>query len=450
MKAVATGASIGLFSFEATDETAAETMRTAVCKHYREQKLKYSIQSNDNGELPLKWGTFVVDVVPIGASVAQAEQLAVAKNRWRQLREPTLSLAGVWEQAEEACEFDFVRPATRLIPLPENKKSPASASVYDRREYGRNARQKFYRDELGFDPPLSFVDDLQTLATWSGPDDDPKEKVAPLSARDKIAVFYVDGNRFGSIGRSMWKKPDPLEAFREWSEAVRGHHRKLLRELLERTIQDLSWQNHGAVRLETLLWGGDEILWVVPAWKGWELIEWFFGQPHQVTVKEETRTLTYGAGLVFCHSNAPIKNIIHLAHNLGDMAKKTGKSSSHRLAYEVLESLDDVTVELDDHRRKWLPKGDPVEKLVLDPVKLRRSWESIRQIAGTPDFPMRQLYMLVRAWRKARTSSRIGRASTRAALARRWTRFASRLVTTSPGFTCCRCCPTSRPSRPSD
>ena len=250
----------------------------------------------------------------------------------------------------------------------------------------------------------------------------------------------------------MWEKKDPLTAFHCcWSEAVREHHRKLLRGLLERAGQDRSWQNHDAIRLETLLWGGDEILWVVPAWKGWELVEWFFGQPHQVKVNSETLDLTYGAGLVFCHSNAPIKNIIDLAHDhLGDKAKKAGESSSHRVAYEVLESFDDVTVELDDHRRQWLPKGYLLEKLVLDPVKLRQSWESLRQIAGSPDFPMRQLYMLVRAWRKGEDfqphQSRLTDCSARGA----GRVFARQSVTMSPGFTCCRCFPTFRPSRLSD
>ena len=67
----------------------------------------------------------------------------------------------------------------------------------------------------------------------------------------------------------------------------------------------------------------------------------------------------------------------------------------------MLESFDDVPVDLAVHGRRWLPKGHPVEKLVLNPAKLPATfWESLRQIAGSTDFPMRQLYMLVKAWRK--------------------------------------------------
>ena len=75
------------------------------------------------------------------------------------------------------------------------------------------------------------------------------------------------------------------------------------------------------------------------------------------------------AGLVFCHRNAPIKNIINLAHQLGDLAKKATGSAQHRIAYEVLESFDDVTGDLEAHRLRWLPKGEPAEKLLLDPTK---------------------------------------------------------------------------------
>ena len=47
----------------------------------------------------------------------------------------------------------------------------------------------------------------------------------------------------------------------------------------------ICWKDDkGHSGLETLLWGGDEILWVVPAWKGWELARWFFGLKHEVTV----------------------------------------------------------------------------------------------------------------------------------------------------------------------
>ena len=400
LRPVATGASIGLFSFEAADENDAEAIRAAVESHFGTGTLEYPETPTVTGHLPLKHGTFVVDVEPMGQSPAEANQMVLARNRWRQMRSPSLSLDGLWsEEATEACEFDFVRPGSRTVNVVGEVKK-ASTSVSERRTYGRGARQKFYEQELGSPErgrEYSFVDDFEALA-------DPRElgpEHAPPDTHDKLAVFYVDGNQFGEIGRKMWASKDPVAAFRDWSEKLRKHHRWLLSELLARASADDSWKyDKGRLRLETLLWGGDEILWVVPAWKGWELARWFFGLKHEVTVLEQKRTLTYSAGLVFCHRNAPIKNIKELAHRLGDLAKHAKVASPHLLAYEVLESFDDVPGELDVHRRRWLPKGHPVEKLVLNPAAPETFWESLRQIAASTDFPMRQLYMLVKAWRE--------------------------------------------------
>ena len=47
----------------------------------------------------------------------------------------------------------------------------------DRRTYGRHARQKFYRHELGEETPRKFVDDFKTLAKWTGPDGDQEKAV---------------------------------------------------------------------------------------------------------------------------------------------------------------------------------------------------------------------------------------------------------------------------------
>ncbi|MDR3636734.1 MAG: hypothetical protein P4L84_23220 [Isosphaeraceae bacterium] len=400
---VATGASIGLFAFEAVDEKDAENVRAAVESHFQIGTLEYPVDQTAWGHLPLKHGTYVVDVEPMGLSPAEAEQKAVAKNRWRQMSAPSLSLDGLWpREAADACEFDFVRPATTVVEAADGAKN-ASESVRARRDYGRNARQKFYEHELET-CDFAFVDGLQELSDprrldkQGAPFD---ENDAPPDARDKLAVFYVDGNRFGATGRGMWAGDDPVDTFREWSEAIRGHHRDLLRGLLGRAAADASWKNGSRLRLETLLWGGDEILWVAPAWKGWELARWFFGQTHEVTVRAQPRRLTYGAGLVFCHRNAPINNIITLAHRLGTIAKRAGDSVRHRLAYEVLESFNDRPGEdLDVHRRRLLPEGVPVEGLVLDPVRGEMFWGALRRIAASDDFPTRQLYLLVKAWRK--------------------------------------------------
>ena len=403
LKPIATGASVGLFEFDADDPKAlAERVRT----HFRHTQLK---GEQENDILPLSHGTFVVDVVHAGPDADADVQLVMACNRWQQLQSPTVALAGLWKRdATAECYHDRVRPAVKGKRLPKHReetdpKYDASISVHDRHHYGRDARQRFYRAELG-EGVHDFTDEFAQIADRSELGDD----VAASNTDGKIAVLYVDGNKFGRRGREALKVR--TDAYRQWSQGVRDHHKHLLESLLARADADVGWQgtnNEGrkALRLETLLWGGDEILWVVPAWKGWELAELFFGHGHVIN----GQPVTYAGGLVFCHTKAPIANVVKLAKRLGDVAKHAGKDR-HGLAYEVLESFDDITSDLTEHREKWLPvalrtpeprpaasRPDP---LVIDPAKLPAFLTAARAIAAATDFPMRQLYRLCKVWRE--------------------------------------------------
>jgi hypothetical protein len=244
---------------------------------------------------------------------------------------------------------------------------------------------------------LAFTDDLKKLSGL--PNDSDAKFPVPDNLIDKLAVFYVDGNGFGERGRDIFQQAG-VSGFREWSTALRNHHRELLKGLITLTDTDPSWRNGNEIRLETLLWGGDEILWVVPAWKGWEVAKWFFEQKHCVNVQGTDQLLTCGCGLVFCHAKAPIKNIAALAHRLGDIAKQTRSGKNvHCLAYEVLESYDDISGDLEGHRGRFLPASANVAELVINPTHLVEHWKTLAKIATLSEFPMRQLYMLTKQWR---------------------------------------------------
>jgi hypothetical protein len=426
LRPIATGASIGLFEFEAAGDDEqkqhddAARVRQAVdeflkagCLSFHRLLKDHKFEENES-QLPLKHGTFVVDIVGVdeerGETLPsweqQAEQLAVAKNRWRQLQQPTMSLDGLWDQGMEPCTLDRTRVANSTCDLPEHPQAPVAKSCRTRREYGRGARQQFYQTELADEMKANsrvasilgsayFTDDLKQLSgkPGEGTFDVPDQLV------DKIAVFYVDGNKFGQRGRDIFRKRG-AEGFREWSAALRAHHRKLLAGLL--TLAESSpetWKNGDEYRIETLLWGGDEIVWVVPAWQGWTVAKWFFSQPHAFQVAGQREELTYACGLVFCHAKAPIKNTTALAHKLGDLAK-AARPGVHSLAYEVLESFDDVSGDLEEHRQRFLPAGTPVGELVIDPTKLDGCWDLLTSIRNSTDLPIRQLYRLCAAWRR--------------------------------------------------
>jgi len=336
---VAIGASIGLFTFEA-EGADLPRIRGAVEGHFRHGTVEYA-DGLDTDHLALKHGTFVADIVAAEESDLQSHDLALASNRWRQMRQPTVSLDGLWDESATACYADCVRPVDRRR-LPKDNAHPVSESVYQRHQYGRRARQRFYAAETGRGD-LRFTDefnDIGTHTTFAG-------VPPPANTADKLAVLYVDGNGFGAIGRR--KLGEGVDQYRAWSRGVRGHHCDVLKQLLSAAEGDRTWRNGDALRLETLLWGGDEIVFVVPAWKGWELAELFFGHGHGHVI--DGQAVTYACGLAFCHTKAPIANVVKLAKRLGDAAKLTGKGT-HRLAYEVLESFDDITSDFAEHRAK--------------------------------------------------------------------------------------------------
>ncbi len=121
--------------------------------------------------------------------------------------------------------------------------------------------------------------------------------------------------------------------------------------------------------METLLWGGDEIVWVTPAWRGWRLLTMFYesAKAWQLLGK----SVTHSAGLVFCHHKAPIHEIVHLAKELNGMVKEKGRRQKARnlFAYQVLESFDHIGRALDDdflRERYPFYAGPENNPLVLD------------------------------------------------------------------------------------
>ncbi len=402
LKVIDIGASIGLFRFEAPDDNVAEEFARRIRDHFRKITFEYPVEQDPNKtfHLELGYATFVVDFAPVknGEKSHLAAELATAKNRWRQMCEPSLSLMGLWDEASEPCFVDKTRPANSGVSLPkdENQNRQVSKSVLGRHQYGRVAKRQFYRFEWealagkGTYPDYDFTNDFHEIATH------PNGQSHPLS--NKLAVFYVDGNSFGSKGRKAFRNGS--DAFEKWGKGIKTHHREILRDLLTIAAADADWKTGEKIRLETLLWGGDEILFVVPAWKGWELAKWFFGRIHQI----DGNNVSYSCGLVFCNAKAPIKDVIHLAkEGLAEEAKDVArKIDQHRLSYAVLESFDNIN-NLREHRRRSLPttSTESMSCFPLDPTKLSVIWDSLIRIARSNEFPMRQLYMLCKAWRTA-------------------------------------------------
>ena len=330
LQTLTTGASAGLYRFEAPDDEGAQALRDRIAGWLK-------------GDEALGQATFVVDYQSAGPDGRFADDFArlLARNRWRQMQSPTV----IFDQdsSDHVCDIDFVRPATHETRGPE-RELRVSESVYRRRSAGRELKQKFYRRETGKVTNAEFVREFNELAV--------NESKGNLNG--KMAVIYLDGNSFGRIKSCSHDR----QSWLAFDTTVKEYRKQMLGGLLDLMARDADWQvrgEHGETRyrIETLLWGGDEILWVVPAWKAWEALAYFYQS--SVAWKFGEHPLRHAGGLIFCHCKAPIHRMVRLAKQLADLAKEVDRGQN-LFAYEVLESFDHVGSDLEEYRRRMSPQ----------------------------------------------------------------------------------------------
>lgn len=339
-----TGASKGLFAIAAADDAAAEAVRARVQQRLREGERRDA--------------TFVVDVVRQSDDFPRDQATWEAQSRYRQLSQLSVALPG-WNDdlACGPCDLDQVRPGTQRGPRRKDRRLTISEAVKRRRESGRTQRQDFYRKHSdsgeGAHPFVEALEDLADLSRWHAP----RHPLARSKLDRKIGVLYFDGNDFGRRLRACGDR-QALSAFGERVGALR---RDLLTQLVayirapEREADWLFQPRAAALeessddqdddrrapgyRLETLLWGGDETRFVVPAWCAFA----FAARVHEA-IKSWTfqgDRLTHAFGLVLCRYNGPIHRIARLTEELATLAKRD--KGANRMAFTILDAFDSVT-----------------------------------------------------------------------------------------------------------
>lgn len=186
-----------------------------------------------------------------------------------------------------------------------------------------------------------------------------------------MAVFYADGNNFGKIQRRC----TTIQSVDDWDNDLKEKRTILLAELLQ-FLQStpLGSTNYNkddnALRFETLLWGGDEVLFLLPAWLGLEFTERFFDATQDwKDINEEG--LTHAAGLVFASHAAPISQLQKLAKKLADYGKATDKTQN-TVSWIVLESFDHAGDNMDDYWQRSGIAQNGWQQLLLTQTKLRQ------------------------------------------------------------------------------
>lgn len=332
LKNISTGASIGLFEFESENvQTAAEKL----------EKVQNFLINHDS----LKEATFVVDVQQKNGDFLFDREAVSAKNHWRQFQQPTVVIPekNTNQDIKSSCLLDMIRPGVHNEVV-QNESMQISTSTAARLDYGRKMKQRFYSEILGshgFESiDTSFVYDFESLAT------DPDKGYL----NGKMAVIYLDGNKFTDLRDRYCRESQSLN---EFDQSLKSKQAGVLAELLSRMGQDREYQTqNGQFRLETLLWGGDELIWVVPAWKGWNVLKWYFFNASSWQFAEQP--LTFAGGLVFCHHKAPIHRMVGLCQTLADTAKKV-YPLRNSFQYLALESFDHIGDDLGTFRSLQCP-----------------------------------------------------------------------------------------------
>lgn len=233
----------------------------------------------------------------------------------------------------------------------QKKNRKLSYSVYKRWQQGIKLKQNYYFKEN----VIKDSDELKEY-NFSNHFEDLAKNPYYSKLDGKIAVIYMDGNGFSKIQKALLESVsgDGQEnKQKEIDSKIQNCRAEFLCDLLKEMVDKTpnSGFNHAVqlqdekktIRFETLLWGGDEMLFVLPAWLGFEFIQYFFDKTQHWKIDEYQ--LTHAAGLVFCSAKTPIANIRNLAQSLAETVKESefrGKSGREQNAwsYMILESID--------------------------------------------------------------------------------------------------------------
>lgn len=252
-------------------------------------------------------------------------------------------------QTQRPFAFDELN---RLLPAHRKNHLGTEISNFtaNRQKFGRALRQKIYKILLADDKfPIEkyhFTDNLQDLA--NGP------QMGNLDG--KIAFIYIDGNKFGRLQRDLSKAQ-----LTEYDKTLRDVKSSYLKSILE------MFDNPEDTRLEILLWGGDEIKLIVPAWMGWQAALEFYNVTKrinpQLNKEGQILEMTYAMGLVFAHHKNPIRNITRLGETLAESVKGNLKK------IDAQKTRTAGNLSLNEMACYQRPQGDRLHYLVLESME---------------------------------------------------------------------------------
>lgn len=280
--------------------------------------------------------------------------------------------------ADDICALDGIHYASEV----DHTKN-VSASVASRRKFGRDRKKDFYLNilkdadhalkgdllerltQLEFSQSLADLElyDIDTENEDIGEaSNQPIEKSnLPVNLSGKIAVIHLDGNGFGKILNSRARMVD-RQAF---SSQMRTLQANMLVELLNWYVpssSDTHWSKNDLIappqksaetgevlparlRIETLLWGGDEMVFAVPAWRAMEIVGVLEAALRKFEIKWSkgpNTKLTHAFGICFADTKTPIRLLARMAGELADTAKGEKQDNRGNFSFNIAVAGIDI------------------------------------------------------------------------------------------------------------
>jgi hypothetical protein len=413
---IVAGASIGIFRASVPDD-----LEEAAVERKLAEAITAPVTPSDRLDKVWPHLSFTWAAVREGDDYGADNYKLLARARARQLRR--LSVDVPPEPTALPCHFDRRRPghAGEGRITVGGAFYRASASVKARHDYGANERHVFYDRELDWADldreTFKVTQSLQDIVDTGRSDLDETDRIRlPVALASKIAVVYLDGNKFTAIreatvfGETV-ERQQKEQRHRAFDRFVREERR---RDLLSRVVKRISRDGrHNWVcrdgcwrlRFETLMWGGDESLFVLPAWAVIEVL------PELMKALEgwhwkDGYTLSHAVGIAICNVKTPIAVARDLAGQMADAAKdetvigKDRKNLRNAVSLQIFESVEPPRQGLNEFRKHLYGTGAARAFSWIGTDEVNKALCLVRRFQDEKSgLPRSQLYGLIAAAR---------------------------------------------------
>ncbi len=322
-------------------------------------------------KLPSEHMRFVVEIAEVKGDLRDAVNRAMWQSRRRQMLAPNLpnspgADAGTSKIGDRAALICPIDPAQTIDPSTINRAGfydNTSKRSADLHSYGRDARRMLYPVQLGNAQVVKLVKnglfDTRDFAQSFHQIVDNSPDGISESARGKLAYLHFDGNGFSKI-----RAENDLGKFSKAVENINAHvlngllsaflpggHDKAIKARMfskgKIYVREFGTrEDRELLRFETLLYGGEDFVVVLPAWLAWEfawkILGWYADGVKDHAGSLAGPKMTHRCGMVICDQKMPVRRARDLAYSLCEDAKRAyaGTNAQAALAFHIIESHD--------------------------------------------------------------------------------------------------------------